>query len=256
MRYVDPHIVVEKHLNGRQMPKWTIAIMCFHSKEKTLVIAKQFGATLLGYRVFSKCDESVVFQAKLNGVTVGILGWCTGGGPLVASLVEELAVLGVKYIIGIGAAASITPKIDIQSIVLATGYQLNDGVSCCYDPISKESHIDPYMYLIFSKVMQRMTCKVLDVKAGTIEAIYLQDERVLAPLRKENCEIVNWEISPFYTVSNHCKIKALWFGHISDLEFKGKWIDWYCNRENTFQECISICMKVVELLIEGEKNES
>lgn len=256
LRYVDPVRVVQQHLKNNPIPQWEIAIMCFHSKHKTHIIADRFHAKLLGYRIFSKCDENVVYQAEIEGKFIGILGWCTGGGPLVASLIEELAAIGVKYIIGIGAAASITKNISVQEIVLATELLVNDGTSKCYIADRPVIHIHPQMEQLFRVAANEFNLQIREVKAATIEALYRQDDKLLQPWRNNGCEIVNWELTPLYAASETCGIKCLWFGHISDVEVDGRWNDWYCNREHGFNNCIELCKKVMQHLVRYASHEN
>lgn len=223
--------------------------MCFHSKYKTRQLAKEFDAELLGYRVFSKCDETVVYETELNGIKIGILGWCTGGGPLVASLVEELSVIGVEYIIGIGAAASIDKSVFIQDLILATELLVNDGTSKCYIEDKPVIHINPEMRKMFLDICKERKQPVKEVKAATVEALYRQNEALLQAWRNQDCQIVNWELTPFYASCKVCDIKCLWYGHISDVEIDGIWNDWYCNRIQVFQDSINLCKSILSYLV-------
>lgn len=250
MRYVDPATVVSKHLQGHPAPSWKIAIMCFHSKAKTELLARYFRGQLLGYRVFSKCDETVVYEAKISGETIGILGWCTGGGPMVASIIEELAALEVKYVIGIGAAASITHNILIQDVVLPIELLVNDGTSRYYVGEKSNIYIQPEMYTLFQLVQKEVRFNVKEVKAATVEALYRQDAAMLQPWINQGCEIVNWELTPFYAVSKSCGIKCIWYGHISDMEVNGNWNDWYCDRISSFMDSLCLCKKTILHLTE------
>lgn len=255
MRYVSPYKVVEEHLQNNPKPSWDIAIMCFHSKKKTKKIAEKLGGKLLGYRVFSKCDEHVVYEAVIGGEKIGILGWCTGGGPLTASLIEELNVLDVKIIIALGAAASINKFIRKNQMIALVELLVNDGTSKQYIKERPIIHINPYILKSLRKVLENKNIEVKEVKGATIEALYRQDEALLKPLRNEGCEIVNWEITPFYAVSEVCNIKCLWLGHISDVELEEVWDDWYCDRDKQLENELNICEELIKLFIEDVKVE-
>lgn len=256
MRYVSPEKVVAEHLKDNPMPSWHIVVMCFHSKEKTKKIADSLGAKLLGYRVFSKCDEHVVYEAVIHGEKIGILGWCTGGGPLVASLVEELSVLGVKIIVGLGAAASISKSVHKNDIVVATELLVNDGTSKCYIKDRPVIHIDPYILKTIRIVSEGNGKPVKEVKAATVEVLYRQNEELLKPWRDKGCEIVNWELTPLYAASQVCNMKCLWLGHISDVELDEVWNDWFCDRNLKLSESLCLCTQLISIFIENMKYES
>ena len=256
MRYIDPSRVVHQHLQNRLPPKWRIAIMCFHSKGKTEIIAEAFHGRLLGYRVFSKCDESVVYETDIAGETIGILGWCTGGGPMAASLIEEVRAIGVKYIIGIGAAASISHSVKIQDLILASELLVTDGTSRCYVGERSLVNIHPEMLQLFRGVIKELCLNVKEVRAATVDAMYRQTEQLLQPWRDRGCEVVNWELTPFYVACEICGIKSLWYGHVSDKEIEGKWDDWYCDRMKAFTDSVWICEKLILRLVEEKIHEN
>lgn len=255
MNYVNPRIVVENHSKGFEIPKWHVAIMCFHSIEKTLFIARSFAAKPIGYRLFSKCDKNMVFESVINNKKIGILGWCTGGGPMVASLIEELATTGVKYVIGIGAAASIVNTIQQNKIIVPTKLLVNDGVSKIY--CKKEYiEIDPKIRTLIRSIMIKERIDYFEVKGATIEALYRQDEKMLNPWRKQGIQIVNWELTPFFSTSEVCGINCMWIGHISDVECERVWKNWYLDRKNTFEEVVKISKLLICRMLEdcGDEN--
>lgn len=247
MYYINPENIVKNHAKENEIPKWDIAILCFHSVEKTLDIVNYFCGKKMGYRLFSKCDCNMVFETIINNQKIGILGWCTGGGPLVASLIEEISVTGVKWIVGIGAVASIDNAIKRNEVIFPTDVYVNDGVSKCYCD-SKWIKIDKEMYSIICQVM--LSDEYLEVKGATVEALYRQCEEMLEPWRMQGVQVVNWELGPFYAVSHVHQIKAAWIGHVSDVETKEVWQSWYFDRKNVFEDVLKICKKIVMKITE------
>lgn len=249
MFYINPEMVINNHVKNNRIPNWRIAIMCFHSIEKTRKIVEYFNGKCFSYRIFTKCNVDMVYEAEFNGEKIGIMGWCTGGGALVASLIEELKVTGVKWIIGIGSAASIVNQIKKNDMVIPTRVILNDGVSKVYSD-KKVLEIDKDMYKIVEKIFINHKTIYHKVIGATVEAIYRQDEKMLNAWRKEGAEIVNWELGPFYAVSKKCGIRSIWIGHISDVETRERWQDWYSERNNeTFLKILSDCKLIIELLM-------
>lgn len=255
MYYINPEDVVRNHVKKNSIPKWDIAIMCFHSIEKTLDIVMYLGAKKMEYRLFSKCDRNMVFETTINGCQIGILGWCTGGGPLVASLIEEIQVTGVKWLIGVGSAASIVHNICRNEIILPTKILINDGLSKCYCN-KNEIAIDEQMYEIVHQVITENKWNYSEVMGATVEALYRQSEQMLQSWREKNVQIVNWELGPFYVVANECGIKCAWIGHISDIEYGGVWRNWYSNRKKVMENVMKICKAIIVEISEVITNEN
>lgn len=253
MYYIRPEDVVKNHVKENEIPQWDIAILCFHSIEKTMYIVNYFEGRKIEYRIFSKCDCNMVFEAVIDNRKIGILGWCTGGGPLVASIIEEISVTGVKWLLGIGAAASIINEIKRNEIILPTNIYMNDAVSKYYydqDWIK----IDKEMYSLVNKAM--VDTKYLEVKGATVEALYRQCESMLKPWRDQGAQVVNWELGPFYAVSQVYRIKAAWIGHVSDVETKAVWKDWYIDRKSVFYDVIAICKTIISKIVEVMRDEN
>ena len=256
MRYVSPEKVDHGHVKQNKIPDWDVAVMCFHSIEKTYQVVEKLGGVCLNYRLFSKCDDKMVFETEVEGHRIGILGWCTGGGPLVASLIEELKITGVKWIIGIGAAASINKNIKKNELIIPDKLVVNDGLSKWYTQKEVIS-IDRTM----NSVINKLICKNIDlpfrrVVGATIEALYRQDECMLEPLRKRGVEVVNWELTPFYATTEYNNIHSVWIGHISDIEYGGIWDDWFIDRTEPLNLCIRLCENLIEQIVRNEKFET
>lgn len=253
MYYIRPEEVVKNHAKENEIPKWDIAILCFHSIEKTMDIVNCFNGRKVGYRLFSKCDCNMVFETVMDNRKIGILGWCTGGGPLVASIIEEISITGIRWLIGIGAAASIVNNINRNEIIFPTNIYINDAVSKYYydhDWIK----IDKEMYYLVCKIMG--DTKWREVKGATVEALYRQCESMLKPWRDQGAQVVNWELGPFYAVSQAYGIKAAWIGHVSDVETKAVWKNWYIDRKSVFYHVINICKIIISEIVEVMRDEN
>ena len=255
MYYINPKEVVKNHASGHEIPQWDIVVMCFHSIEKTNKLVQYLGAKKVGYRLFSKCDVDMVYEVKIKEHKIGVLGWCTGGGPLVASLIEEVTVTGVKWLIGIGAAASIVDEIKRNQIILPTEVLVNDGVSKCYYKRERLS-IDNDIHILIKNILLQNQYDYVEVRGATVEALYRQNEKMLEPWREQGVQVVNWELSPFYVVSKKNRIKSAWLGHVSDVEFGGIWKNWYSERNMSFERVMEICKLIILTIIEVKTNEN
>lgn len=111
-RYITPEAVMKHRFQTNPRPVWDVAVICFRDYKGSQILVKTFNASPLGYKVLYGIEEfdgaPVVYEAELLGKRVGIITRCNWGAPQAAILVEELIELGVKYIIGYGAAGSIS----------------------------------------------------------------------------------------------------------------------------------------------------
>lgn len=248
MRYITPGMIVKGRLGKNPKPNWDIVVICFHSQEKSQMLVNYFNANPLGYSVFSKVNDNDVLEAKVGKKKVGILRWCTGGGPITAALVEELAFIGVKYIIGIGAAASISKNINKGDIVVAEEASIKDGTSKSYWPLEDMLFSSKELTDIVKKAGMELCLNIKGTRAVTVDTIYRETEELISPWREEGCQILNWEITPLYAASKACKVKSIWMGHISDKLVTREWDNWFCSRNKIHMNCVKICKKAIEMI--------
>jgi uridine phosphorylase len=78
------------------------------------------------YGLEHSIDIPQVYEATIDRHRVGVVSRCIWGGPQAAILVEELAELGVKYMIGYGAAGGIVPDLPQGTQIVVSNI---DGIS-------------------------------------------------------------------------------------------------------------------------------
>lgn len=111
-------------------------------KECTLAVAafcrlrgmkQKLSAKPLPESVFSHLDSSHQFIGQVGKSRI-LAVECLYGGPLSATVVEELAHYGVRKVIAYGYAGSLTADIPVGEIVLAEAAFASDGTSREYLP--------------------------------------------------------------------------------------------------------------------------
>jgi uridine phosphorylase len=231
MRYITPEDFMQGRFDTNPRPTWKTAVLCFRDLEGSSQLVEQLGAAPLGYKVISGMDEFTgnplpyAHEIIFGETRVGVIARCGGGGPQAAFVVEELAHIGVKKIIGIGACGSIDPNIPKGSQVIAHSALLTDGTSKAY---SQKSQIEanPSLNALARSAGQSLRVNLVPVRTVTTDAIYRETEAVVRTWRSLGGQVVNMETSALYAASETCGISCLWIGHVSDSLNAAEWEPW------------------------------
>lgn len=212
-------------------PQWTTAVLCFRDLEGSRQLVEGLGAIPLGYKVITGMEEfsgnpfPYAHELAIGEAKVGVIARCEWGGPQTAFIVEELAHIGVKKVIGIGAAGSIDPDIPKGSQVVARTALLTDGTSNAYSDRTEISG-NPLLCSLAQSAGQSLSTKVTPVRTVTTDAIYRETEADVRSWRARGGQVVNLETSALYAASETCGIRCLWIGHVSDCMVGGEWEEW------------------------------
>src|SRR5262245_29982370 len=110
-RYITPEALMRLRFGSAERPRWEIAILCFRGRVGSDGLARALGArplrekTVYGFSEYAAYGE--VHETVLGGARIVLIPRCLWGGPQTAILVEELACLGVRVVLGFGAAGSL-----------------------------------------------------------------------------------------------------------------------------------------------------
>jgi hypothetical protein len=130
-RYITPEAIMQSRFGDNPRPEWDAAVLCFRSHEGSRLIAEMMRAKPLGYKVLWGMDEIPAYPLAhefiVGKARVGLIARCLWGGPQTAIMVEELVHLGVKHLIGIGAAGSIAADLPRTTQIVATVALTTDG---------------------------------------------------------------------------------------------------------------------------------
>jgi uridine phosphorylase len=177
--------------------------------------------------------RSQVYTASVCGRPVGIVAFCIWGGPQAAILVEELACLGVKTIIGYGAAGGLTEGFARGTQIVIDRALLTDGTSRSYadGPVRADAGL-----LDLAGSITRAT-------GATVDAIYRETPELIEDLRSQGAQAINLEVTPFYAAGKACGVRCLWLGYVSDV-LLDDWQDWFEDRsawnETTIRNCVDL----------------
>jgi purine-nucleoside phosphorylase len=150
------------------------------------------------------------------------------GGPVTAILIEELFALGVRRIVGFGAAGSINPEVRPGDIFIAQQALCLDGTSKEY---TDEAYIIPDLSPFKYNRDHRNTLEASFLTGLTTDSLYRETPRKVKRWRELGADFINLEVSPFYVVSMVLGIPAIYMGLITD--FVGEpWESTYWNIDN------------------------
>ncbi|MBN1815074.1 MAG: hypothetical protein JXA14_24785 [Anaerolineae bacterium] len=229
MRYITPEAIMRSRFGDNPRPQWDAAVLCFRSYEGSGSLIEAFDAKPLGYKVLWGMDEipryPLAHEFTIGAVRVGVIARCLWGGPQTAILVEELAHLGVRTIVGIGAAGSITADLPRGTQIVVTSALTTDGTSRAYTD-EAEVHVAPDIYAAIQQAEREYPWHLRPVRVATIDAIYRETDVLIRSLADRGAEVVNMEVTPLYTASIVCGIESVWIGHVSDCLVDREWEPW------------------------------
>jgi len=213
----------------RERPCWDIAVLCFRGRRGTGLLVEKLGARPVGRKTLYALEEAAerpyVYEARLAGSRIAIVADCLWGGPQTAILVEEMACLGVRVVIGFGVAGSIVPELSKGSQIVASAGTVTDGTSRSYTDLTEVTG-DGSLSSLLARVSQDLNVEVIPVKVATVDALYRETEDDVRRWRDGGAAAINMETAPLYAASAVCGMKSLWLGHVSDSLASPQWDSW------------------------------
>jgi uridine phosphorylase len=231
-------------MKSQEIPKWPAALMVFRDKAGSGQVLDQLdGVEPIPHRmIYNSCGpellDGCVYKARIGGDEVLVLTRCVWGGPQVAILVEELACLGVRCIVGYGIAGSMDPALRRGNLIVGASALASDGTTRAY---SREETILPDGSLLEQAMrlggQDPLTC----VRVATVDALYRETHELIDGYKARGAGVVNMETSPLYAVTKACGIRAIWLGYVSDLLLDGRWDDWYVPTGEAASKVVGVC---------------
>lgn len=250
MRYITPEQCIKSRLGDRPAPAWKAALLIFRDFQTSKVALDILAPVSpvryrMLYNMTSEDFDPFVYDASVDGIPIGIVTRCVWGGPQTAILVEELATLGVRTIVGYGAAGSLVPNLHQGAFVVAESALPTDGTTLSY---SVDTPLTPDPDLLQSAIEAGETAgrSLHAVTAATIDALYQETPDLVENLRRQGGQIVQMECSTLYAVSKACGVRSVWLGYITDSLAGEKWQDWNQVIPNANEDGIRICREIIK----------
>jgi uridine phosphorylase len=182
------------------------------------------------------------YAATRDKLNLAVLPQVIYGGPVTANLLEELACLGVKTAIGIGAAGALISQAHMGQLFIAERAGSQDGTSRAYVS-SRESRPspgsgpwavpDPQLLALSRSLAAREAAEPLLGTVWTTDALYQERPSRLDSWREAGADFVNLECGPFYAVAQAKGIRAVYLGLVTDhLSAEQGWRDDHWGRES------------------------
>ncbi len=253
VRYIDPGAIMRARAQGGALPSWQAAVIVFHGRSRSRPVIDRLGGTPMSHTVFSGVEPDEVLSTTCARQSVGILssvGRKMGGGPLASALVEELASIGVRWILGLGCAGSIDPSIHRGSqFVIATALP-TDGTSRSYLGDAEVATPDETMLRVAAAAEKRRGRPIPGLTAATVDAIYRETPEAVAAWRKAGAQVINMEAAPLYAAAQACGVRALYVGHVSDELHGPQWRDWFGDDRGAMAaESADIAVRLLEAIL-------
>jgi uridine phosphorylase len=215
MRFIDP-----ERFKDRRIPRFDGAILPFRDRYASSLIKFILDCKGIEQKIPYGIDPNDVHRMTVNSSAIIVVEQLIRGGPQAAILVEELAALWVRRIIGLGACGSMAASLKRGDVVFAAEAFAADGTSRYYtDAASIGLPLD-----IVSPV-NRERCR--PAKSATIDALFQERHEVIERFRELGADIINMESAALYAVAARLELSAIWIGNVSDVLVERKWDSWF-----------------------------
>lgn len=184
----------------------------------------KLSAEPLSESICSHLDRSHQFVGWAGSAKVLALE-CLYGGPLSATVIEELAHYGVRKVIGYGYAGSLTREIPVGQLVLADAAVVSDGTAREYLPGVELVYPDPELVDCFRECATRVGVPVCGGRVWTTDAIYREYPEKVAAWQQAGAQVVNMDTAHFYAVSQVVGTSAVYACVVSDSVEGPVWDD-------------------------------
>jgi uridine phosphorylase len=174
--------------------------------------------------LFSLLHQTHQFIGHVAGRTILALENLQGG-PLAATVMEELAHYGITQVLGYGYAGSLTRTIPIGQLVLADGALISDGTSQVYLPQAARVAPDAVLVHELRACAAQMGIVLHGATVWTTDALYREYPEEVAAWWACGATVVNMDTAHFYAVSRVVGLSAAYVCVVSDGVEAPTWDD-------------------------------
>lgn len=194
----------------------------------------KLSAEPLSESFFSDLNRSHQFVGHVASSKILALD-CLYGGPLSATVVEELVHYGIKRFVGYGYAGSLTRTIPVGQIVLADAAVVSDGTSREYLPDAEFVCPDRELAHHLRECAAKAGITIRGVKVWITDAIHREYPEKVAGWREVGAEVVNMDTWHFYAVSEVVDISAVYACVVSDCVEGPVWDEGICAHSTSYE---------------------
>jgi uridine phosphorylase len=219
VRFITPETILKMRFGEPPWPSWDIAVLCFRGEGGGGTLVDKLGARPVGKRTLYALEETAerpyVYETALGGRRILLVQRCLWGGPQAAILVEELACLGVRTIIGFGVAGSLVETLPKGAQIVGGHAAVIDGTSQAYTS-SKTVYPDASLLAAVRAIAERQGVPLAAPCIAGVDALYRETPDDVRRWRALGVEAINMETPTLYAATATCGVRSLWLGHVSD----------------------------------------
>jgi len=219
VRYITPEALLRMRFGEPPWPSWDIAVLCFRGDAGGGALIDKLGARPVGRKTLYALEETAerpfTYEVNLGGRRILIVQRCLWGGPQAAILVEELACLGVRGIVGFGVAGSLVESLPKGTQIVGARAAVIDGTTRAY---TTAESVDPDAELLAAvrATAAHQGVRLAPVCVAGVDALYRETPDDVRRWRSLGIEAVNMETPTLYAVAATCGVRSVWLGHVSD----------------------------------------
>ncbi len=218
-RYITPEALLRLRFGDGARPAWDVAILSFRGEAGTQALVSRLNARPLTRKVLYglevSLDRPAVYEAQLGDRSIVLVTHCLWGGPQTAILVEELAALGVRQIVGFGVAGALVDTLPKGTQIVAESGLATDGTSRRYTSAASAA-ADAGLATTLVATATRLGIALVSTKIATVDALYRETPADVQRWVGLGAQAINMETTPLYAAASVCDVRAVWLGHISD----------------------------------------
>lgn len=241
---MQPYITPQKLMTDKRLPiKCSIAIICLIPMPKYFeqFEIQDISKEQLKERLFVSLHPLHVMYCRYNDTPFVVLSEVYGG-PVCASLVEELHYYGVKCIIGLGFVGSLDDRFPIGTIVEAISSLAEPGTTPHYDK-SQFINTDQSMINLFKNH------EFAKVVVWTTNAIYREYKDDVDFAKNLGCQVVNMDTSHLFA---SCKMLGIMYGYfatVSDSVLNESETEWENGLTHSIQDAGSSQRLLIDTIL-------
>jgi uridine phosphorylase len=138
------------------------------------------------------------------------------GGPRIANSLEQLAACGIRSVFGLGLGGTPQEHVPIGELLLIEGALRGDGVSRYYAPLEYPAVADCSLTALVRAQLEKAGEHYITGLSFGTDALYREDEQLVAQLRTLGVLSVDLESSALLTVGRRLGLSCCWTGVVSD----------------------------------------
>lgn len=161
------------------------------------------------------CYHSKLYNFKLEGITIGIVGYAVGS-PFAVLVAEELFASGCKLLISITSAGRILPVAEPPYFIVIKRALRDEGTSYHYLPVSKYSKMNRICLNMVKDAFYKSPIPIYFGTTWTTDAPFRETEKAIEKYRKEGIYAVEMEAAALYAFSKIKKKDVICFAHVTN----------------------------------------